>query len=211
MPNLVIGLVGRVCAGKSAVADAFRRRGAWVYDADKVVHELYKKKEVIEQVRELFGDTVLNPEGGIDRKALGKLVFADPLKLRTLTERVIFPRTREMLDETLQAFRNSSSPALILDAPTLFEAGRDQVCQFIAFVTAPLARRQAWAQARGWEKAELELRDARLGDETIKRQHTTEIIDNTGSLEDMDRRVGELFDRWKSTQQNQGHNGPPIR
>lgn len=193
---LVIGLVGQVCAGKSAVAEAFRRRGARVFDADKAVHEIYTRAEVIAQVRALFGDSVLDKQGRVDRKALGRLVFSDAKKLQMLTEQVIFPRTGGLLEQALRECRASGSPALVLDAPTLFEAGRDGQCDHIVFVSAPLERRRAWAKARGWVDGELERRDAKMEDEQSKRARADAVIENSGSLNDVDRAVEKLWENW---------------
>ncbi len=91
--KIVIGLVGQVCAGKSAVAEAFRQHGARVYDADKSVHEIYARADVIEQVVALFGAGVLNDAGQVDRKALAAIVFSDAAQLKRLTNEIVFPRT----------------------------------------------------------------------------------------------------------------------
>src|SRR5436190_23322145 len=92
--QIIVGLIGQICAGKSAVAEAFARRGADIYDADKSVHEIYRQPEVIEDVRKMLGDGVIESGGQVNRKAVGQIVFADAAKLKTLTEKIIFPRTR---------------------------------------------------------------------------------------------------------------------
>jgi dephospho-CoA kinase len=192
----VIGLIGEVCAGKSTVADAFRRNGAMVYDADKGVHEIYRKPEVIAEVKELFGTGVLDDLGQVDRKKLGQIVFKDPGKLRTLTDKVIFPRTNDAMRQTLEAFHKSDSKALLLDAPTLFEAGRDDLCHFIVFVRAPMDRRLEWAKDRGWDAEEIKRRESRLGRQSIKKRRADAVIDNTGSIEHLDTQVRELLKKW---------------
>ena len=193
---MIIGLVGQVCAGKSAVAEAFRRRGARVWSADKAVHEIYRDPRAIREVVRLFGPEVLNPAGGIDRQALARIVFAGPAPLQKLTRQVIFPRTGRAIRAEVERFRASRAPALVLDAPTLFESGRDRLCDRIVFVGAPLARRQKWARARGWDRSELKRRDQRLGDERLKRRRADAVIRNLGTLRDLDQRVGKILVRW---------------
>ena len=192
----VIGLVGQICAGKSAVAQAFRRQGARVFDADKVVHEIYIRSETIEQVRKIFGAGVLNSTGGIDRKALGNVVFSNAASLKRLTSEVVFPRTAQAMLREIQDFQASEAPALVLDAPTLFEAGRENLCQHIVFVAAPLLRRQEWARARGWKEGEIERRETNLEDEKAKRLKSDVIIGNSGTLEDVDQTVAKLLKSW---------------
>jgi len=194
--RIVIGLVGQVCAGKSSVSEAFRKRGARIYSADKAVHEIYKRPDVIEQVKEMFGAAVIDSTGHVDRRALGKIVFADEAKLEALTSRIIFPRTSEGIRNEIDAFHKSESPVLLLDAPTLFESGRESMCDRILFVSAPLERRRQWAQARGWPAGELEIRSSRMHDEANKRHKADAVIENNGTLEELDRKAGELLEKW---------------
>lgn len=194
----VIGLVGQICAGKSAVAQAFQQRGAKVYEADRAVHDLYGREDVKEAIRERFGGDVFDENGGIDRKRLGAIVFKDARKLKALTEEVIFPRTRVTVRAMAEAFRaDTEHAALLLDAPTLLEAGNEKVCDKLLFVSAPRARRERWAsEQRGWEAAELTRREQHLMDENEKRSRCDAIIENEGTLEDLDRRVGAVWKLW---------------
>ncbi len=197
--KLVIGLVGQVCSGKSAVARAFARRGAGVYDADKLVHEIYRRPEAIAQVRELFGDEVLEDTGKVDRKALAQIVFSDAGKLKMLTEQVIFPRTLQALKDEIERLPASPASALVLDAPTLFEAGQERLCDRVLFISAPLERRRIWARGRGWADGEVERREASMQNEAEKRRRCDVLLDNAGTLDDVDRQVGELFERWRTS------------
>ena len=192
----VIGLIGQVCAGKSTVADAFRRRGAVVYDADMAVRELYTRPETIEQVRKLFGNEVIDNTGQVNRRALAKIVFSDAAKLEQLTTQIVYPRTGEAIKKQIEQFRNSKAPALLLDAPTLLESGRDSVCDRIVFVAAPKERREQWAKQRGWESGELQRRESKMIDERTKRSKADVVVDNSGSLDDVNRQVGELWEKW---------------
>ena len=199
--HLVAGLVGQVCAGKSAVSAAFCKRGAALYDADKVVHELYGREDVKKEVRALLGDGVFDAQGKVDRKKVGAVVFGDESKLKALTDKVIYPRTGEVLERMLKEFcagkLAGNSPVLIVDAPTLFEAGREGKCARILFVGAPREHRERWAQAqRGWTPDVLARREARMLDEGTKRARCTDSLENDGSLDDLDRKVGALWKKW---------------
>ena len=197
--GIVVGLVGPVCAGKSEVARLLRQRGAEILDADAIVRELYDSPEVQEEVRRLFGDEVFDAHGQVDRAAIASRIFGpnrDPRKRQELTERIIFPRTGRIVQAHLATFRARAGPAdvLVLDAPTLIEAGRKGWCDKILFVTAPVERRNGWAVRRGWDPGEVERRDAAMIPEPRKRLEADLVIENSGDLGKLERSVQEVWD-----------------
>ena len=193
----VIGLVGQICAGKSSVARAFEKLGALRVDADRLVHEIYEQADVKAELKQLFGAGVFDCRGEVDRRKLGTLVFADPQQLKTLTERVIFPRTGEKIAAEIARFRATAAPALVLEAPTLFESGRADWCDRLVFVEAPLERRSDWARSsRGWSPEELEKRSAHLQPEAKKRARCHAVVRNAGTLDELDQQVSELWKQW---------------
>lgn len=200
--SVVLGLVGQVCAGKSLVAAAFRRRGAWVWEADAFVHRLYEEPEVRAEVRRLFGEEVFSPAGEVNRGALGRLVFNDPAKLRRLTTEIVFPRTGAELRRVVGNFRKAAEAhaapsALALDAPTLFEAGRETLCDRLVFVAAPRRRRECWAREnRGWSEEEPARREKFLAAEKEKRRRADVVLENDGTPKDLDAAVGRLWAEW---------------
>lgn len=191
----VIGIVGQVCAGKGTVAEALRRRGARVLDADRVVHALYGRKDVQEDVKRIFGPQVLDANNDIDRARLADEVFERPERLKALTD-LLYPRVGLVFREACSAHRRSTDAALVLDAPTLFEAGLEGLCDRILFVAAPRERRVLWSEKRQWPPGEIARRERWLKDEDGKRARCHAVIDNGGSLEDLDRQVGELWSSW---------------
>ena len=194
----VLGLVGPVCAGKSEVSRLLRERGAEVYEADAFVRELYERPEVARAVSQLFGEGVLDGAGRVDRRAIARRVFgasADRTLLRRLTEEILFPRTGEELRDRIERFRGRARPGdvLVVDAPTLFESGRADWCDKILLVTAPPERRRAWAVARGWKAGDVDERDAAMLPESDKRRHADQVIDNSGTLADLERAVDRVW------------------
>jgi dephospho-CoA kinase len=188
--GLVIGLVGPVCAGKSEALRRLRELGAEVYEADAIVRKLYEQSDVKDAVRELFGAEVFEPDGSVNRSAIARRVFGpdgDSNLRRRLTDEVIFPRTGSILRTALDRFRAAAGPhdVLVLDAPTLIEAGRADWCDEILLVTAPTDRRCEWAAARGWPPDELERRDAAMLPESEKRRQAQHVIENSGSLAEL--------------------------
>jgi len=199
--GIVLGLVGPVCAGKSAVSRRLRELGAEIYEADAIVRSLYERPDVQEAVRALFGDGVLLPTGEINRPTIASRIFADAELRRRLTDEIIFPRTGELLQSQLVEFRGraGATDVLVLDAPTLFEASRADWCDQILLVSAPLDRRREWATTRGWDPGELDRRDAAMLPEAGKRQRAHFVIENTGSLADLSKAVDEI---WRKLAEN---------
>ena len=205
--GIVLGLVGPVCAGKSEVSRRLRELGAQVYEADAIVRQLYEQPDVKEAVRALFGAEVFGPAGTVNRSAIAARVFGtggDPELLRRLTKEVIFPRTGSILAAEIERFRASAGPSdvLVLDAPTLVEAGRAGWCDAILLVTAPLERRRTWSATRGWPPDELDRRDAAMLPESEKRRQSEHVIENTGSLGELRNALDRVWNMLRS------HAGP---
>lgn len=177
----------------------FAKLGATVYDADAAVHRIYAQPEVIEEVRAMFGD-VLSPDAKIDRVKLAAIVFTDLGKMKALTEQIVYPRTGREMEALKADWLKTDSPVLLLDAPTLFESGRAGECDKILFLGAPRERRIEWAKKRNWSEQELDRRDARLnaffGSNTRKRERADAVVENDGSLDDLEKKIVEVWNRW---------------
>ena len=102
---LVIGLTGGIGTGKSEVTRLLQALGAIVINADRVGHEAYNPgSESWHQVIEAFGDDVLQPDGEIDRRKLGAIVFSDPEQLARLNQ-IMHPRMGRIVAEELEGLR----------------------------------------------------------------------------------------------------------
>jgi dephospho-CoA kinase len=180
----VIGLVGGVASGKSFVAEQFRRLGAVVLDADQVGHEVLRLPSVIAAARERWGESILNADGQIDRQALGRIVFADTnagrADLKYLTE-ITHPLIAQRVAQAAAAISETGTPAVVLDAPLLVEAGWDRLCDRIVYVDAPVDVRRARAIERGWSEEEFRRREAVQEKLDVKRNRADAIIDNSAS------------------------------
>ncbi|MGE3845102.1 MAG: dephospho-CoA kinase, partial [Vicinamibacterales bacterium] len=94
---LTIGLTGGIATGKSSVARMLAHRGAVVLDVDRVAHETYAVGTAgFAAVVGAFGTEIVGADAAIDRRALGRVVFSDPLQLRRLTD-IVWPLTRELV------------------------------------------------------------------------------------------------------------------
>src|SRR5205814_10526886 len=89
-PKPVIGLIGAIGAGKSTAAKCFAARGGFVIDADALGHEALRQPAIIDSLVRLWGERVRKPDGTLDRREIGRIVFADVEQRNTL-ERTVFP------------------------------------------------------------------------------------------------------------------------
>ena len=133
---IVLGLTGSVGMGKSQAAQALRRLGAAVFDADAEVHNLIGPGgAAVATVAEAFPDVALK-DGAVDRGALAERVFGDDEAIDRL-EAILHPLVRAAQSAFLMAASARREKLAVLDVPLLFESGGDEACDAIAVVTAP--------------------------------------------------------------------------
>lgn len=187
----VIGLVGGIGSGKSAVAAALARRNYLVIDADKDAKAALERPDVRDTLVQWWGPDILT-EGRIDRKKVAQIVFADATQ-RTRLESLIHPIVRADRYTTVARARRESRPGVVVDAPLLFEAGSDKDCDLIWFVDAPLEQRQQRVRARGWTDEELTRREAAQLPLDEKRRRSTTIIPNNADFAALDHHITQAL------------------
>jgi dephospho-CoA kinase len=122
---LLVGLTGGIASGKSVIGAFFERRGAHLRRADQEAHRLMAPGEAAwGEIRDRFGTGILDPEGAIDRRALGRLVFDDPAARRDL-EAIVQPRVIAALrDEVARLRAEGRITIYVSEAALIFEAGQ---------------------------------------------------------------------------------------
>jgi dephospho-CoA kinase len=187
-----VGLTGGIGAGKSEVSRRLAAQGVVIIDADAVAREVVAPgTDGLAEVTEAFGPEVLLPDGGLDRPWLGDMVFAHP-ELRTKLNAIIHPKVADRMAELEQA----AGPGAIVvhDVPLIAENGLADAYDVVVVVDVPpriqverLVRHRAMtreqAKARMAAQASREQRLAIAGI----------VIDNSGSLAELDRQVGDLW------------------
>jgi dephospho-CoA kinase len=156
--------------------------GAEAIDGDKVVHELMGPDSPLgDEIRAEFGDGVINPDGSINRPALGAIVFSDPAKLRRLEEITHPPVLKLKRDAIYQP----GPDVLILDAIKLFEAGIAADCDENWVVTSTREQQIERIMARNKvDCAEAERRIDAQPPQQEKVARADVVIDNSGTLEE---------------------------
>ena len=154
---IVIGLTGGIATGKSTTAKMIMDRGIPLHDADATVHKLMAAGgPATGPVANLFGADMLTVGGAVDRRRLGRVVFADTV-LRKQLEAVIHPLVAADRDAFLEEQRLAGAPVVVLDIPLLFETGAEALCDFVILCSAPDEVQRQRAMARdGMTKARLD-------------------------------------------------------
>jgi dephospho-CoA kinase len=123
---LLVALTGGIATGKSYVRARVAARGVPTIDSDQVVHEQMRKgTPVSAAVAERFGPEAIRPDGSVDRRFLGRLVFRDPAA-RAELEAIVHPRVYERIAEWAADRRRDGVPWALADVPLLFETGRQE-------------------------------------------------------------------------------------
>lgn len=197
----LIGLTGNIACGKSTVVAMLRELGANVIDADRVTHELQQPGQpVYAQIVAAFGAGILSsPNGTIDRRALGAIVFSDPAALRHL-EQIVHPAVHARIAAWLESVAQAPHPAghppvAVIDAIKLLESGWKPQCDAIWVVSCPPEQQLArLISTRGMSAEEARTRIAAQPPQAEKIAQASVVIDNGGTLEGTRAQVQAAWD-----------------
>jgi dephospho-CoA kinase len=192
----VIGIIGGIGSGKTAVSTELSRLGCAVVDADAIGHELLGAPEVLDQLRRRWGDEIFSDERHVDRAALAEIVFSSRGDLDALNG-ILHPLIgQEMSSAVARAMSDASVEAIVLDAALLLEAGWDKLCSHVIFVdTPPDVRYRRVREQRGWEKENWESREKMQISLDIKRRRCDYSIDGSSSVSHLRQQVRKVYPR----------------
>ena len=193
---LRVGLTGGIACGKSTVAAIMRELGCTVLDADTLAHRLIEPGQPAydEVVRE-FGSSILRPDGTIDRKALGAIVFADSARLDRLN-RIVHPRVIAARDLQLTEMELGNPRGIaVVEAALLIEAGYHKNLDRLVVAWCRPEQQRERLRNRGLSSEEIEQRIAAQMPVDEKRILADTVIDCSGELKDTKRQVVELVAR----------------
>ncbi len=192
---LNVGLTGNIAAGKSTVVELFRRWGATVIDADTLAREAQAPgSEVLAAIVRRFGADVLCPDGTLDRTALRSKVMGDQAALDALNQ-IVHPAVRRRRDELLREARAAGDVLVVNDIPLLFEVLDPAQFDAVVLVDAPVAVRRTRLHAmRGLGGEEADRMIAAQMPAERKRTRSQFVIDNDGTLADLERTTRGVFE-----------------
>ncbi len=204
----IIGLTGGIASGKSAVSGMLAERGALVIDADKVGHEAYAPGSACyDAVVAAFGSDIVAEDGQIDRKALGGKVFGNPAERQRL-EGIVWPWMRETMRGRFEALREEGVPVVVLEAAVLIEADWIPLVDQVWFVTVdPAVARERIGARNGLSPEQANQRIAAQLSNEERTRHAQVIIDNSGTLAELERRVTEAWEQLAAAGVSEGARG----
>ena len=192
MSPLRVGLTGGIGAGKSEVSRRLRSYGAVVIDADLLARQVVAPGTPgLAQVVAAFGEGVLGPDGSLDRERVGELVFADAAlraKLNAIVHPLVGARMRELEEAAGEA------AIVVHDIPLLAEnqlaGGFDEV---VVVDVPPRVQAERLAKERGMTAEQAEARMRAQASRQERLEIATIVVDNSGSLAELDREIGDLW------------------
>ena len=195
----LIGLTGGIASGKSVVATRLAERGAVVVDADVLAREVVEPGTPgLAAIADHFGPTVIADDGGLDRAALGAVIFSDPaerLALNAITHPAIWKRARELF---AAAERDDPDAVVVYDVPLLAEAAADRPIRFdlVVVVDASAATRsKRLVELRGLSEEEAGRRLASQAGDAERLAMADVVIDSNGSLDETLAQADDLYRR----------------
>ena len=190
----IIGLTGGIGTGKSTVSKILLSLGVPVVDADQISRSLLEPgSPYIAKLVSIFGDWMIDSAGNVDRKKLGEKIFSSP-ELRIQLEKFLHPLIKEEIHRLIEEYRVQKVELLVLDIPLLFEGAYwqsrvDQVWLVDLSEKVQLARimnRDGLTEEGAERRIEAQMS---LGD---KRELADVIIENNGTFEELEKKVGQL-------------------
>ncbi|MCD5390458.1 dephospho-CoA kinase [candidate division NPL-UPA2 bacterium] len=211
---LVIGITGGIACGKSTVARMFGRLGAEIIDADRIAHSVIEPgTSAWQRVVDEFGRGILNKNLAVNRRKLGRIIFADSEKRRKLEE-IIHPRVIEIIKKTAARTRKSAASvkkqqsasglelsAIIIDAPLLIEANLVSLVEKLVVVTASRKTQIVRLRRSGLTEGEAIRRIDSQMSLREKEALADYVIRNDGNLKETARQVREI---WKQINKYDG-------
>ncbi len=170
------GLTGNIGCGKSTVARIFQALGVPVFQADQQAKNLYKEKEVLDEVAEAFGRDVINENGELVKARLASIIFSDKEKLKKINA-IIHPKVRQKYHDWLKI--HSNAPYTLQEAAIMIESGLYKMMDKIIVVTAPQHERLQRISSRdGFNKEEILKRMENQYPESTLRSFADFVIEN---------------------------------
>jgi len=193
---IVVGVTGKYCAGKSTAGEILEEHGYAQIEVDRLGHDALAAER--DRVAEAFGQGVLGADGGVDRRALARVVFSDDAALRRL-ESILHPRMVEMTAARVRelAAEDATRPGVVINAAILFRMGLDELCDTVLYVTAPFFT--IWRRARSRDGASIVRVVKRLRSQRdVAPQFSTpdadiHSVENDGDREKLRRQIARLL------------------
>lgn len=189
-----VGLTGGIGSGKSTVSSFFKKEGIPIIDADKISREvLLKYSDILEKIKEKFGEEFFDEKGELKRRELGNYVFKEEERRKSL-ENIIIPYIKKEIYNKIEAYESDGQKFCIIDAPTLIEHKLDKEMDKNILVWVDLETQIERVKKRdGLEKEEVINRINSQMSLDEKKKYVDVIIDNSKSIEYTKKQINNLL------------------
>lgn len=191
---ILVGLTGGIGSGKSTVSSKLAALGAEIIDADAITREVQRPgSPVVKAIAERFGDDILDTEGALRRDRLAEIVFSDPEALRDLNA-IVHPAVGAEINHRVTRLTHTHK-VVVLDIPLLTENPRSGL-QGKIVVDVPIeVQVDRLVRYRGFTEAEANARIGRQAGRNDRLEDADWVIDNTGTIDDLDQQITALWQR----------------
>jgi dephospho-CoA kinase len=191
---LLVGLTGNIASGKSTVAQLLSERGATIIDADVLARRAVERgTKAFDAIARRWGTSVLTTDGQLDRAALRRVVFGNAKELEALND-IVHPEVERLREQRIDEARSRGDRVVVCDIPLLFEKKMADRFERILLVDAPRPLRlERLVSDRGLRETEaMDMIAAQMPAE-LKRARADFVIDNGGTLSELERRVNDVW------------------
>ncbi len=194
---LKVGLTGGIATGKSTVKDILKNLGAYVIDADEIVKELWKDKQIQKQAEEILGIKVLDEKGNLKVKEIASVIFKNKEKKKKL-EKLFHPEVFKYIQKWFRQIEEKDKTAIaIAEVPLMIETGSYKNYDLVILVYAPKDMQIKRLLKKGYSLEEAQQRINSQMDIEEKRKYADIIIENTTDLEYLKKQVEKVFKELK--------------
>lgn len=188
---MIVGLTGGIASGKSTVSKMFKELGAEIIDADIKAKEISQREDVASEMKNIFGNKILNENGKIDRNKIKEIVFSDKEKLKMLNN-LIHPKVMEEFKKIKE--NADKNDIIIFDIPLLFETGMDKMCDkiMLVFVDINTQIKRMIERDNITEELAVKIINSQMSlDEKLKKSEIH--IENNGTLENLREKAENIY------------------
>lgn len=194
---LKVGLTGSIGCGKSSLSNILKKYDIPIIDADIKGREIYENKELLRDIEKNFGSSVINKDGTLNRKNLGKIVFNDDYKLEKLNS-LTHPVIQNMIKDDLNKYEKFGKKIAVVDAALLIEAGFMNMLDTLVVVTCSeevQLQRVVLRDNCSEEDAMGRIKSQMPQDEKVK--YAEFVVDNSGTIEQLEKEAEKLINSLK--------------
>lgn len=190
---LKVGLTGSIGCGKSSLSNILKKYDIPIIDADIKGREIYENKELLRDIEKNFGSSVINKDGTLNRKNLGKIVFNDDYKLEKLNS-LTHPVIQNMIKDDLNKYEKFGKKIAVVDAALLIEAGFMNMLDTLVVITCSeevQLQRVVLRDNCSEEDAMGRIKSQMPQDEKVK--YAEFVVDNSGTIEHLEKEAEKLI------------------